>query len=70
MNELKAGIKNVNYTLSTPIADTNITHQISNNNDVYQTYIDDSGVPTIVITTDTIGTWSLCPTTTTTTTPP
>jgi hypothetical protein len=70
MNELKAGIKNVNYTLSTPIADTNITHQISNNNDVYQTYIDDSGVPTIVITTDTIGTWSLCPTTTTTTTTP
>jgi hypothetical protein len=71
MNELKAGIKNVNYTLSTPIADTNITHQISNNNAVYQTYIDDSGVPTIVITTDTIGTWSLCPiTTTTTTTPP
>jgi hypothetical protein len=70
MNELKAGIKNVNYTLSTPITDTNITHQISNNNAVYQTYIDDSGVPTIVITTDTIGTWSLCPTTTTTTTTP
>jgi len=70
-NDFKDGVNNYDYTHSTQITDgSNVTHQLSGGM-IYQTYIDDSGTPAMIITTDTIGNTGLCnPTTTTTTAEP
>jgi hypothetical protein len=54
-NNFKDGVNNYDYTDSTQITDgSNVTHQLSGAT-IYQTYIDDSSTPEIIITTDTIG---------------
>jgi hypothetical protein len=57
-NELKNYVSDQDYTESTPIMDTNVTHQIGDNGSIYQTYISDSGTPVLVITTDSIAIYS------------
>ena len=54
-NDFKDGVNGVDYTLAIQITDgSNVTHQLSNGT-VYQSYIDSSGPPAFIITTNTIG---------------
>ena len=55
LNEFKNDVSSLDCSAFDTVEDTNVTHQISNGGNVYQTYIDDDSTPTLVITTETIG---------------
>jgi len=53
-NDFKDGVYGFDFTNSSTVSATNVTHQLSGNNIICQTYIVSSETPTMVITTNTI----------------
>ena len=57
-NEFKNNVSSLDCSAFTAVYDTNVTHQIGTSGTIYQTYIDESGTPAMVISTEKIGIYS------------
>ena len=57
-NEFKNDVSSLDCSAFTAVYDTNVTHQIGTSGIIYQTYIDESGTPAMVISTEKIGIYS------------